>query len=125
MGIQPAASEEVRFQPIYIDVEGNGILRFTADGDGPYWIAIGMHTDNADRPFETWAGDIGPYSGPDIAIAFPYIKHQDIALEVIAFELYRKDPYIGVAFFKPELNVEKAESLSDCGQPSIIGECTK
>ena len=117
--------DEVAFVPVYVDDQANGILKFRAEDEGPFWLAIGTHSDNEDRPFETWSGDIGPYSGPDIAIAFAYIKHQQIALEYMAFELYRKDPYAHVAYFRPVLNSDEAAPLSDCRQPSRIGECGK
>ena len=113
------------FEPIYINDAGDGILRYSApDGVArQYWLAIGMHRENRERPFETWSGDIGPFSGPEVAVSFAYIRHSQIPLDKIAFELYEKEPYKKAARFRPVIDPEQAETADTCGKISPVGEC--
>jgi len=93
------------------------------DAKRDYWLAIGTRTNNPDRPFETFTGDIGPYAGPDFAISFAHINHTQIGIEDIAFELYEREPYRMTARFTPVTDAAKAEPSSACGDVSPIGEC--
>ena len=111
------------YVPIYITPAGEGILRYriTDGSTGPFWLAVGTFTGYEPRPFETLAGDYGPYPGPEIAIAFPIINIKDVGLDKIAFAIYETNPYRHIAYFKPVIDPDQAEPMANCGAIRPVG----
>jgi hypothetical protein len=112
--------------PFYVRNDGEGILRYSVlDGEArEYWLAQGLITGRSDRPFEPLSSDWGPFIGPDIAVYFSGQKRRDLPLDRVAWMIYEKNPFKAVAYFKPEINPEKAETKADCGAISFINECS-
>jgi len=112
--------------PVYVSEDGVGILRYSARDGGvhQYWLATGKFADNPDRPFETWSSDLGPYSGPDVAVLLHDLEYSPIPVNELAYELYERDPYRHVAYFSLVVDPTKAEPMSACGDVSRTDECS-
>jgi hypothetical protein len=118
--------DNVEVRPYPVDEDGIGVLRYSepAGKTFKYYLVVSGMTGNPERPREVLVGSMGPYAGPDVAIYIGSLNMMAKPLDQLEFELYEDEPYRPVVRFRPVIDPEKAEGMTECGTVSATGACS-
>lgn len=129
--LPPAQAETspdgVEVVPLYLDDDGNGILRYEdpAGGSDEYEAAIGGLSDSMPRPFEVFGALGGPWTGPRVAICMEGFRKDRLMDGHLAIELYNRTQAKPVLRYRPVFDPEKAEAIVTEGEGAGPGECSR
>ncbi|WP_343116802.1 hypothetical protein [Ostreiculturibacter nitratireducens] len=127
----PAGAETspdgVEVVPLYVDDQGNGILRYEdpAGGSDEYEAAVGGLSDDKVRPFEVFGGLGSGWKGPRVSLCIEGLRKDGLMDGHLAYELYNRTQAKPVMRYRPVFDAEKAEAIVTVGEGAGPGECSR